>query len=300
AIGDEELLEYRFVKPQRRLHPFQIPDAVPTHLAPIADALALLRRLHLGRNHRPVAETVSQLVDATRAHVGFVLRAAGEQALANVLHVAELARQYESNGGLSFRGFVEELRVQAESGQAAEAPILEEGSQGVRLMTVHKAKGLEFPVVVLADMTAKLCSDRPDRLIDRGRRACYMRLGRWTPIELASNEALEIAPDEAEGVRIGYVAATRARDLLVVPGVGDVPWEGGWTSPLNFAIYPEPSRRRTAAVAAGCPSFRKDSVFRRPDNETATPMTVCPGLHLFAPSGAEPYSIVWWDPHEPG
>ena len=36
------------------------------------------------------------------------------------------------------------------------APILEEGSDGVRLMTVHKAKGLEFPVVILADMTAKL------------------------------------------------------------------------------------------------------------------------------------------------
>src|SRR5262249_36339360 len=154
---------------------------------------------------RPVAETVSQLVDATRAHVGFVLRAAGEQALANVLHVAELARQYESNGGLSFRGVVEELRVQAEGGQAGEGADREEGGGGVRLMTVHKAKGLEFPVVILADMTAKLCADRADRLIDRERRACYMRLGRWTPIELATNEAIEITRDEAEGVRVAYV-----------------------------------------------------------------------------------------------
>ena len=76
--------------------------------------------------------------------------------LANVLHVAELARRYEADGGISFRGFIEELREQAEDGQAGEAPILEEGSDGVRLMTVHKAKGLEFPVVILADMTAKL------------------------------------------------------------------------------------------------------------------------------------------------
>jgi ATP-dependent helicase/nuclease subunit A len=149
-------------------------------------------------------------------------------------------------------------------------------------------------------MSAKLHSDRPDRLIDRERRACYMRLGRWTPIELATNEAIEIARDEAEGVRVAYVAATRARDLLVVPGVGDVPWENGWTSPLNGAIYPEPSRRRTGSPAAGCPPFRKDSVFRRPDDEAATPMTVCPGQHAFAPPGAEPYSVVWWDPHEPG
>ena len=69
---------------------------------------------------------------------------------------------------MSFRGFVEELREQADGGQAAEAPILEEGSDGVRLMTVHKAKGLEFPVVILADMTAKLRADRADRL-DRSR-----------------------------------------------------------------------------------------------------------------------------------
>jgi ATP-dependent exoDNAse (exonuclease V) beta subunit len=95
--------------------------------------------------------------------VAFVLRPAGEQALANVLHVAELARQYEMSGGMSFRGFVEELRAEADGGQAAEAPILEEGSDGVRLMTVHKAKGLEFPVVILADITAKLNTDRADR-----------------------------------------------------------------------------------------------------------------------------------------
>src|SRR5439155_25536287 len=129
--------------------------------------------------------------------VGFVLRPAGEQELANVLHVAELARQYEMSGGMSFRGFVEVLRAEANGGQAAEAPILEEGSDGVRLMTVHKAKGLEFPVVILADITAKLNNDRADRLIDRARNACYLRLGRWTPIELAADEARQIARDEA-------------------------------------------------------------------------------------------------------
>ena len=125
-------------------------------LPPSSRRWRLLRRLHSRRNYRPVADTITELLTATRAHVGFVLRNAGEQALANVLHVAELARQYEANGGISFRGFVETLNEQADGGQAAEAPILEEGTDGVRLMTTHKAKGLEFPVVVLADMTAKL------------------------------------------------------------------------------------------------------------------------------------------------
>ena len=294
AIDDETLLEYRHH--HQGFHPFRVPDEVAPELRQVTDALRLLRRLHGGRNYRPVADTITQLLNATRAHVGFVLRQAGEQSLANVLHVAELARQYEVNGGMSFRGFVEELRDQADGGQGAEAPILEEGSEGVRLMTVHKAKGLEFPVVVLADMTAKLRADRADRLIDRANNACYLRLGRWTPIELATNEALEIARDEAEGVRVAYVAATRARDLLVVPAVGDVAWDGGWTGPLNGAIYPPPNARRMATVAAGCPAFKTDSVWRRPDDDPSTPLTVCPGHHAFGgPDGS--YSVVWWDPH---
>ncbi len=130
--------------------------------APVAHCrrLQLLQQLHRRRNYVPVAETLQELLNATRAHVGFVLRAGGEQALANVLHVAELARQYEAAGGISFRGFVDELRIAADTAQAAEAPILEEGSDGVRMMTVHKAKGLEFPVVVLADLTCKLSRRR--------------------------------------------------------------------------------------------------------------------------------------------
>lgn len=293
AIGDELLLEYRHK--HGRFHPFQVPARVSTELQPIADALALLRTLHSRRNHLPVADTLTRLLEATRAHVGFVLRTAGEQALANVLHVAELARRHEVNGGISFRGFVEELRAQADGGQAAEAPILEEGSQGVRLMTVHKAKGLEFPVVILADMTAKLRSEHADRLIDRQANACFLRLGRWTPVELAAQEAREVARDKAEGVRIAYVAATRARDLLVVPVVGDAEREGGWTSPLNAAVYPR-AEKRAPLVALGCPTFTKDSVYSRPDGDPASATTVSPGLHIMSTS-VDPYPVVWWDPH---
>jgi len=293
AIDDETLLEYR--SRQRVIHPFR-PLELPTpELQPVVDALALLKRLHGRRNYRPVADTVTDLLNATRAHVGFVLRPAGEQALANVLHVAELARQYEINGGMSFRGFVDELRDQADGGQAAEAPILEEGSDGVRLMTAHKAKGLEFPVVVLADMTAKIKGERADRFIDKEKNACYLRLGRWTPVELSLQEPLEVLRDEAEGVRVAYVAATRARDLLVIPTVGDVEWDAGWVSPLNSAVYPPMHARRSASAAAYHPPFKKDSVFRRPDDDPFTNATVQPGVHRFG-EGDEAYEVVWWDP----
>jgi ATP-dependent exoDNAse (exonuclease V) beta subunit len=304
AIDDELLLEFR-----HRLgafHPFRVPKELGgnsgqelalvgervAHLAPIADALRLLQQLHRGRNYRPVADTIGRLLSETRAHVGFILRPAGEQALANVLHVAELARQYEAGGGISFRGFIEELGSAAES-ERAEAPIVEEGSDGVRLMTVHKAKGLEFPVVVLADLTCRMSRADASRYLDASRKLCAIKLGGWAPRELLDHEAEEVARDQAEGVRLAYVAATRARDLLVVPAIGDDAWDGGWFQPLNRALYPPLQSRRQSVRAPQCPAFSsKDTVLDRPDNEPAAPTTVCPGRHAFAAG----YSVVWWDP----
>jgi ATP-dependent exoDNAse (exonuclease V) beta subunit len=304
AIEDAHLLEFkdRF----HVFHPFRIPKELggnsgaelaltgePTaHLTPIAAALRLLQQLHRGRNYRPVADTISRLLTETRAHVGFILRPAGEQALANVLHVAELAKQYEAGGGISFRGFIDELGATAES-DTPEAPILEESSDGVRLMTVHKAKGLEFPVVILADMTCRLSRDDASRYLDAERRLCAMRIGGWAPADLHDHELEEVARDQAEGVRLAYVAATRARDLLVVPALGDDPWDGGWISPLNRALYPPLASRREPKRGPKCPAFKsRDSVLQRPNDETARPTTVAPGRHDM-PGG---YSVVWWDP----
>ena len=295
AISDEDLLEYR----QRagHFHPFRVPDKLPPNLAPIVEALRLLQRFHRSRNRVPVATTIAALLDATRAHVGFALEHGGEQVLANVAHVGDLARRYEAEGGLSFRGFIDELRTQAESGEAGEAPILEDGSDGVRLMTVHKAKGLEFPVVILADMTAKLRASVASRHIDADRRVCAIRLGGCAPADLIEHESEELLRDEAEGTRVAYVAATRARDLLVVPAVGDEEREG-WIQPLNGAVYPAKEARRQQVQAAGCPEFKsKDSVLVRPGGSAGT-STVSPGLHVrrTGASEASDFCVIWWDP----
>ncbi len=291
AIGDEELLEYHGIG--GRFHPFRIPESLPAGLEPIREALTLLRTLHANRNRRPVSDTITALLDHTRAHVGFVLRPGGEQALANVLHVSELARQYELEGGMSFRGFVEALREAAQGGQAAEAPILEEGSDGVRLMTVHKAKGLEFPVVILADITARLTPWDASRHVDHERGLCALRIGGWSPKDLNDHKALELAREQKEGERVAYVAATRARDLLVVPAIGDEPYAEGWVSPLNAAIYPAETERRVQQQAEGCPVFQsKDSVLARPGGDPASRSTVCPGEHRITAS----HTVVWWSP----
>lgn len=303
SIGDEELLDWK--QRFKAFHPFRIPRGVemPDHLQPIVEALELLKKLHRRRNYIPVADTIQQVLDATRAHVGLVLRSAGEQALANVLHVAELARQYEASGGISFRGFVDELRLAAETAQATEAPILEEGSDGVRMMTVHKAKGLEFPVVILADLTCKLSRAEAGRWIDPAANLCALKIGGWAPVDLLLHDAEEAARDKAESERLAYVAATRARDLLVVPTIGDGPYEGGWLDPLTPAIYPPDAQRRSPSPGVGCPPFRsKDSVLNRPEGDPARLTTVAPGAYVWQPpSTPHPatrtaHSVVWWDP----
>jgi ATP-dependent helicase/nuclease subunit A len=290
AVPDEALLVYR--SQHRGLHPFHVPEDAG---GPIVDALRILADLHRQRNRRPFAATVNELLEAARAHAGFVLRPGGHQVLANVLRVADLARTYETTGGISFRGFVEELNTQAEKEEASEAPVLEEDSDGVRMMTVHGAKGLEFKVVVLADATAKLAPRQPGQYIDGKRGLAATRLLDCAPAELSENEAEEARRERAEGVRVAYVAATRARDLLVIPAVGDEEYpQGGWLEPFYKALYPPPSSYRDSRPAEGCPEFGVSSVVERPLEYDHQPeFSVRPGL--VTPRHGT-HEVVWWDP----
>ena len=304
AIRDDVLLEYRNLFGS--LHPFRLPhDPLEGELQEVVNGLRILQRLHRNRNYRPVAETFAMLLKETRAHLAFALRPSGEQVLANVLHVAELARKYEASGGLSFRGFVEELRAGADAAETGEAPIFEEGSEGVRMMSVHKAKGLEFPVVILADITAKVCSSRPSRHIDATSSLCAIPLAGCSPLELLDHGDLELARDRCEGIRLSYVAATRARELLVIPTIGDDPrqmWSSvadWWVRPLYDAVYPEPGKRQKPENAPASPKFGRDSVLSRPpDLAIDEKDNVWPGLHKFEDpqTQQESYGVVWWDP----
>jgi ATP-dependent helicase/nuclease subunit A len=293
AITDEVLFLYRHQ--YGHLRPFGREGPADSKFAGVTKALDLLAALHRDRNRRPFAATVNDLLEATRAHAGFLLRPGGNQVLANVGRVAELARTYETTGGISFRGFVEELNDYAEKEEASEAPVLEEDSDGVRLLTVHGAKGLEFRVVILADMTANLCAREPDQTIDGARRLAAMRLLRCAPHELLDREPEEAARERAEGVRVAYVAATRARDLLVVPVVGDEPFPpDGWLSPLHKALYPSRDNWRKSARAQGCPAFGDSSVLHRPVEYGGQPeFSVRPGL-ITPEQGS--HEVVWWDP----
>lgn len=292
ALADDALLAYRArhgsLSPVRR-----VARPMTELTAPVQDALDVLRELHTRRNQRPVADTITELLDRTRAHAGIAIWPTGEQALANVLRLTDDARRFEASGATSFRAFVYRLEDAEERGGAAEAPVVEEGTDGVRIMTVHKAKGLEFPIVILVDPSCPLTQREPSRYVDADKRLWVAPLAGAAPVELSEQRERMLKQDEEEAVRLLYVATTRAKDLLVVPAVGDERAEG-WVSPFHPALYPRHLDRRSARAAPGCPPFGDDSVLERPDKtEADRHRSVHPGLHV---PDAGSHEVVWWDP----
>jgi ATP-dependent helicase/nuclease subunit A len=295
AHADETLLAYRTVTggalmPLRKVEVETLPEA----LREVLPSMELLRTLHYARNRRPIADTVSAFLEATRAHTGVAFWPAGEQALGNLLRLVDHARRFELRGTTSFRAFVQQMVRERETARGAEAPVVEEGSDGVRMMTVHKAKGLEFPVVILADPGAPFASEYPSRYVDTEKRVWAMPLAYASPGDLRDNAKAVLAADADESLRLLYVAATRARDMLVVPIVGDERLPESWVTPLYPATYPKRKSQRAPLPATGCPAFGEDTVLLRPDKTRAgTVDAVKPGLHT--PEKGS-HGVVFWDP----
>ena len=183
------------------------------YLATGNETFTLLKTLHAARHAVSVPAFVELAMARTHLCQAFAARGPdGAASVANLLKALELARQLETAGVRSLRGFVRQLRRTVVGGVDEEpAPANEEGEDVVRLLTMHKSKGLEFPVVVLADLAGK-SSDSGTRLIGR-----ELRFAGCKTAGFEEAKAEQDARDEAEEIRLLYVATTRAKQRLVVP-----------------------------------------------------------------------------------
>jgi ATP-dependent helicase/nuclease subunit A len=173
------------------------------------------------RNQASVAALLKRLYEATSGLVLFLLKPQGEQRVANLLKIGDVARALDERGMLSFRGFVRWLSErQEEEAEEEEPPTLERGDNFVRLLTIHRAKGLEFPVVILVDL-AREGGGLEDFIIDRSGERIAIKIGdkksRFWTRNYEELSQWEEKRGEAEERRLLYVGMTRARDFLVLP-----------------------------------------------------------------------------------
>jgi ATP-dependent helicase/nuclease subunit A len=241
-------------------------------LLPAAD-LARLASFHelfaaerAGAPLHPLSELLRRAIAATGYDAHVLSLGWGERRLANVHKLIRLARRFEAQEGRDLRGFLDHVShiEVALDGREADAPVGDGEVDAVRLMSMHAAKGLEFPIVCVADLGRELNLRVPDLLVDAdGGRVGLRLLGLEEPEPVPALDFDELreerrAAQEAEEDRVLYVACTRAQDRLLLsgsvvferwpalrPGVAPISW-------IAPALVPDaPTRAASEALPAG-------------------------------------------------
>lgn len=213
-----------------------------------ASELALLHRFVetiVGLRERGTRVSLAGLIEAAVSATGYdlavLMRPAGEARFANVRKLMRLAAEFESREGRDLRGLLDFIASRVDASAAeAEAATAVEGHDGVRIMTVHNAKGLEFGVVAVPGLSRSLLAGSRPPLLTLGRNGearigmQFRQLGAPSVNLYSYSELCEEQKrrDSEEGLRLFYVAATRAREHLILSGV----------------VKPQPGRETTPAT----------------------------------------------------
>ncbi|MFA5400253.1 MAG: UvrD-helicase domain-containing protein [Dehalococcoidia bacterium] len=186
----------------------------------VRDALATLQSFHVGRGWLQADRLIENFIEDRRLSQSAYGRSRPREKLRRLQAMVDLARAYARVEGSSLRGFLDWMDRRAEEGsRMEEAPVPEADEDAVRIMTVHAAKGLEFPIVIMLGLDDRPSARFSSVIFDRSG-GCEVRLGSGAgEFKTAGYDGLkdiEREAEEAERVRLKYVAATRARDHLVL------------------------------------------------------------------------------------
>ena len=258
GVSDESLV--RWAATRRPFTYLDPPDApvdeafVSAHLegeadAPLVEGRRMLAGLHAESMVLSPSGMVRRLYERSRALPLHALKPDGERRMANLLKLLDLAAAYEeAAAGLaeqgegepsSLTGLVRFLEEQRQAAAEEESPLVEEEGDAVTLMTIHSAKGLEFPVVALLDR-AYAPRFMDTAIPDRERERVVVKAGRLAPSDWEVWREAEKAAQEREARRLLYVAFTRARDHVVLcSSRSDGPVEGTFLAPLESALAAE-------------------------------------------------------------
>lgn len=198
-------------------------------------AAALLSGLQAALRFDSPQKLGELILAQTQADVWLAYGLRGAEASANVDKLFAMMAQYcrDTGSGVSrFLAYVEQCRSVEVREELAQA----DNCEAVQLMTIHKAKGLEFPIVVLPEMDARFPAKTPEVLADAaGHIGFSVRLGdewvaSWTHQQLAEQNKDD---EKAEAMRVLYVAMTRAKERLLLTGGKPKKWSAEYRDALR-------------------------------------------------------------------
>ncbi len=292
-----------------------LPAGVPPRAA---DALALLRRLSARRGRASLSDLLAELHRETGVEFTAARLPEGDRIVQNLAKAAGLARAFEWAAGGSVKAFLADLRRKTEEDRREnEFPSFDEGEDAVQVSTIHSSKGLEFPVVILANLSrggAKAVEGlRMDRVRDRSAVIFpgFRTYSAFRQVSCAGGsvtfEEWERRKQAAEEVRLLYVAATRARDRLYF-----VQGARGQGSELSDALARGLSRAgdggESSCIVTGLPGRRRLFGTGRPGGEApggilhvpvAAPLDIAAPVHPRAAPDPAPTGECALPPPEP-
>ncbi len=191
----------------------------------VREALGLLALLSAGRGRASLSTLIADLYRETGVEFVAARLPDGDRIVQNLAKAAGMARAFEWTGGGTVKAFLADLRRKTqEDRQESEFPAFDEGEDAVQVSTIHASKGLEFPVVILANLSRGGRKPVEGLRVDRVRGLSavifpgfktYSAFRRIQSVKgTMTFEQWEQAKQDAEEVRLLYVAATRARDRL--------------------------------------------------------------------------------------